>query len=106
MKQKRFTEEQKAFVLRQADSEVPIPEILRKMEISEATFLSVEEEVWRTWRSGESPAEGPGGVSGSGTHTSVGDIAHHKHSEFHLDKDLAEFIHRDFRNNKSEKIRL
>jgi len=38
MKQKRFTEEQKAFALRQADSGVPIPEILRKLSISEATF--------------------------------------------------------------------
>lgn len=35
---KRFTEEQKAFALRQADSGVPIGEILRKMGISEATF--------------------------------------------------------------------
>jgi putative transposase len=35
---KRFTEEQKAFALRQADSGVPIPEILRKLGISEATF--------------------------------------------------------------------
>ena len=38
MKQKRFTEEQKAFALRQADSGVPVPEILRKLGISEATF--------------------------------------------------------------------
>ena len=38
MKRKRFTEEQKAFALRQADSGVPIGEILRKMGISEATF--------------------------------------------------------------------
>ncbi len=38
MKQKRFTEEQKAFALRQADSGMPVPEILRKMGISEATF--------------------------------------------------------------------
>jgi len=38
MKQKRFTEEQKAFALRQADSGVPISEILRKLGISEATF--------------------------------------------------------------------
>ncbi len=35
---KRFTEEQKVFALRQADSGVPITEILRKMGISEATF--------------------------------------------------------------------
>ncbi len=38
MKQKRFTEEQKAFALRQADSGVPVEEILRKLGISEATF--------------------------------------------------------------------
>ena len=38
MKQKRFAEEQKAFALRQADSGVPVAEILRKLGISEATF--------------------------------------------------------------------
>lgn len=38
MKQQRFTEEQKAFALRQAESGVPVAEILRKMGISEATF--------------------------------------------------------------------
>jgi len=38
MKQKRFTQEQKAFALRQADSGVPVEEILRKLGISEATF--------------------------------------------------------------------
>jgi putative transposase len=35
---KRFTEEQKAFALRQAESGVPVQEILRKMGISEPTF--------------------------------------------------------------------
>jgi len=35
---RRFTEEQKAFALRQADSGVPMSEILRKLGISEATF--------------------------------------------------------------------
>ena len=35
---KRFTEEQKAFALRQAESGVPVAEILRKMGVSEATF--------------------------------------------------------------------
>ena len=40
MKQKRFTEEQKAFALRQAESGVPVAEILRKMGISEATFYN------------------------------------------------------------------
>lgn len=35
---KRFTEEQKVFALRQADSGVPIAEVLRKLGISKATF--------------------------------------------------------------------
>ena len=38
MKQRRFTEEQKAFALRQAESGVPVQEILRKRGISEPTF--------------------------------------------------------------------
>ena len=38
MKKTRFTAEQKAFALRQAESGVPIEEIIRKMGISEATF--------------------------------------------------------------------
>lgn len=38
MKQKRYTEEQIAFALRQAESGVPVGEIVRKMGISEATF--------------------------------------------------------------------
>ena len=38
MKKKRFREEQIAFALRQADSGVPVSEILRKMGVSEATF--------------------------------------------------------------------
>ena len=38
MKGKRFTEEQIAFALRQAESGVPMAEICLKMEVSEATF--------------------------------------------------------------------
>jgi len=38
MKQKRYTEEQIAFALRQADSGIPVAEICRKMGVSEATF--------------------------------------------------------------------
>jgi len=38
MKGKRFTEEQIAFALRQAESGVPVIDICRKMEVSEATF--------------------------------------------------------------------
>ena len=38
MKGERFTEEQIAFALRQAESGVPVIDICRKMEVSEATF--------------------------------------------------------------------
>jgi len=38
MKGKRFPEEQIALALRQAESDVPVVEICRKMEVSEATF--------------------------------------------------------------------
>jgi putative transposase len=38
MRQRQFSEEQKAFALRQAESGVPITEILRKLGISEPTF--------------------------------------------------------------------
>ena len=38
MKGKRFTEEQISFALRQAESGVPVIDICRKMEVSEATF--------------------------------------------------------------------
>jgi len=46
---KRFTEEQKAFALRQAESGVPVQEILRKM-VFRTNVLSLEEEVWRHGR--------------------------------------------------------
>jgi hypothetical protein len=39
MKGKRFTEEQIAFALRQAESGLPVVEICRKMEVSEATEI-------------------------------------------------------------------
>ena len=38
MKGKRFTEEQIAFALRHAENGVPVVQICRKMEVSEATF--------------------------------------------------------------------
>ena len=38
MKKKRFTEEQIAFALRQAESGVAVQEVCRKLQISEQTF--------------------------------------------------------------------
>jgi putative transposase len=38
MKKRRFTEEQIAFALRQADSGVSVAEVCRKMQISEQTY--------------------------------------------------------------------
>ena len=38
MKKRRYTEEQIAFALRQAESGTPVPEIIRQIGISEPTF--------------------------------------------------------------------
>jgi putative transposase len=38
MKRKRFTEEQIAYALRQAESGVPVAEVIRKMGVSEQSF--------------------------------------------------------------------
>jgi len=38
MKKSRYTAEQVAFALRQAESGTPVPEVCRKMEFSEQTF--------------------------------------------------------------------
>jgi putative transposase len=38
MRRKRFTEEQIAFALRQAESGTPGAEVIRKLEITEPTF--------------------------------------------------------------------
>jgi putative transposase len=39
MKRKRYTEEQVAFALRQAEAGAPVAEVCRKMGVSEATFF-------------------------------------------------------------------
>ena len=38
MKRKRFTEEQIAFALRQAEGGTPVSEVIRKLGVSEVTF--------------------------------------------------------------------
>ncbi len=52
MKKKRYTEEQIAFALRQAESGTPVGEIIRKMGISEPTFYR-----WRKKYAGLGVAE-------------------------------------------------
>ena len=46
---KRFSEEQVAFALRQAETGISVQEVIRKMGISEQTFLPLEEEVRGSW---------------------------------------------------------
>ena len=52
MPRKRFTDEQIAFALRQAESGTPVGEICRKMGVSEATFYR-----WKKVYGGLMPSE-------------------------------------------------
>ncbi len=52
MKKSRFTEEQIVFALKQAELGTPVPEICRKLGISDATFYT-----WRKKYGGISPSE-------------------------------------------------
>ena len=52
MKASKFTEAQKAFVLRQGEEGTPVAEICRKAGISEATFYN-----WRKRYGGMMPSE-------------------------------------------------
>jgi putative transposase len=52
MKKSRFSEQQIAFVLRQADEGTPVAEVCRKAGISEASFYS-----WRKKYGGLLPSE-------------------------------------------------
>lgn len=47
MKKSRFTEEQVAFALKQAETGTPVAEVLRRMGISEQTCLTLEEALRR-----------------------------------------------------------
>jgi putative transposase len=51
MKRSRYTEEQIAFALKQAELGTPVPEVCRKMGVSDATFY------WRKKYGGLGPSE-------------------------------------------------
>ena len=52
MKKTRYTDEQIAFALRQSETGTPVPEVIRKMGISEATFYN-----WKKRYGGLGPSE-------------------------------------------------
>ena len=52
MKASKFTEAQKAFILKQAEEGVPVGEVCRKAGISQATFYN-----WRKKYAGMTPPE-------------------------------------------------
>ena len=49
MKKSKFTDQQIAFALKQAETGTPLEEVCRKLGISQQTFLSLEERVRRAW---------------------------------------------------------
>lgn len=52
MKRSRYTEEQIAFALKQAELGTPVPEVCRKIGVSDATFYN-----WRKKYGGLGPSE-------------------------------------------------
>ena len=52
MKKSRYTDEQIAFALRQAETGTPVPEVIRKMGICEQTFYC-----WKKLYGGLGPSE-------------------------------------------------
>lgn len=52
MKKQRYTDEQIAFALRQAETGTPVAEVVRKMGISDATFYN-----WKKKYGGLNPSE-------------------------------------------------
>jgi putative transposase len=46
VRKSRFTEQQISYALKQAETGTPVAEVIRKMGITEQTFLPLEEAVW------------------------------------------------------------
>ena len=57
MKKSRFSEQQIAFILRQAEEGTAVEEVCRKAGISEATYYNLAEEVRRADAVGDEAAE-------------------------------------------------
>ncbi len=61
MKKSRFSEEQIAFALRQAETGTPVAEVVRKMGISEQTFYRWKKKYGGPRRSRGAQAQAAGG---------------------------------------------
>jgi putative transposase len=66
MKESRFSEQQIAFVLRQAEEGTPVAEVCRKAGISEASFYNWRKKLWRAAAVGDEAAETARGGKTSG----------------------------------------
>lgn len=47
MERSRYTEEQIAFAFKQAELGTPVPDVCRKMGVSDASFYNLPKEAWR-----------------------------------------------------------
>ncbi len=59
MKKSKFSDQQIAFALQQAETGTAVADVCRKLGISEATFLQVEGPLWRLDAVGGAQAEAP-----------------------------------------------
>lgn len=57
MKASKFSDAQKAFILKHGADDIPVAEICRKAGISQATYFQLEEEVWRSAADGDTAPE-------------------------------------------------
>ncbi len=61
MKASKFTEAQKAFILKQGEQGTPVAEICRKAGISQATYFNWKKKYWGPSTGRDAPAESAGG---------------------------------------------